>query len=90
MIRALSFSWLLLIAASPQQAVPSLQDVPSSPPKKGPKPPCCDEKGPKPWPGYNKGVQWVQAMDSALKKARDENRILMVFQLVGDLDKEGC
>jgi len=83
MIRAITLSALLLVAAAPPQDSPP-------PPPKSKRPPCCDGKGPKPWAGYNKGVQWVQTMDDAVKKARDETRILMVFQLVGDLDKEGC
>jgi len=29
-------------------------------------------------------------MDAAVKKARDSNKLLLVFYLVGDMDKEGC
>ncbi len=52
---------------------------------------CCDNKVPRPWPQYNKtGVLWTQPMETAMQKARDSRKLLMVFQLVGDMDKEGC
>jgi hypothetical protein len=52
---------------------------------------CCDAKGARPWPLYNKkGVQWTHPMEAALEKARANRKLVMVFQLVGDMDKEGC
>ena len=68
---------LVLLAAAPPR-----QD------SKGGK--CCDEKGPKPWPDYNKGVKWTLPFDAAVKTARESNKLLMVFHLVGDMSKEGC
>lgn len=77
MTRTALLAALLLVAAAPPQEFPQRK--------------CCDSKRPRPWPDYNrKGVKWTQPMDAAVKKARETNRLLMVFQLVGDMDKEGC
>ena len=76
MTRIAVMAGLLLLAAAPQESPQSKK--------------CCDANGPKPWPGYNKGVQWTQPFDAAVKKARETNKLLMVFHLVGDMDKEGC
>ena len=53
---------------------------------------CCDKGSPRPWKNYNKiGVTWTQPMEAAAKQAaRKTGKLLMVFQLVGDMDKEGC
>jgi hypothetical protein len=52
---------------------------------------CCDGKVPRPWPKYNKeGVRWTFPMDAAVERARDSRKLLLVFHLVGDMDKEGC
>lgn len=45
---------------------------------------------PVPWQGYNQGVRWEASLDAALKRAAQENRPVLLYQLVGDLDKEGC
>lgn len=76
MSRILVMVGALLVAATPQDAPPDRK--------------CCDANGPKPRPGYNKGVQWTQPFDAAVKKARESNKLLMVFHLVGDMSKEGC
>jgi ABC-type sugar transport system substrate-binding protein len=51
---------------------------------------CCKNGRPLPWSGYNKGVQWTQPMDDAFEKAATDRKLVMVFNLVGDLDKGGC
>jgi len=51
---------------------------------------CCDNGKPKPWDGYNQAVTWTQSIDDAFAKAKKEGKVVMVFHLVGDLDKEGC
>ncbi len=52
---------------------------------------CCNKQGtPLPWDGYNNGVKWAESMDKAYDQARKEKKLLMVFTLVGDLDKGGC
>jgi hypothetical protein len=35
-------------------------------------------------------VKWSQPAVETVEKARRENRLIMFFQLVGDLDKAGC
>ncbi len=52
--------------------------------------PCCEDGKPKPWAPYNKTVTWTQDIDAAFAKAKETGRLLMVFHLVGDMDKEGC
>lgn len=56
-----------------------------------PRPPkqCCDGSG-KPWDGYNKGVRWEESLEAAKKRAAVEGKPILLYQLVGDLDKEGC
>jgi hypothetical protein len=51
---------------------------------------CCTDGKAKPWSGYNQGVQWTQPIDDAVAKAKKEGKLLLVFHLVGDMDKEGC
>jgi len=51
---------------------------------------CCINGVPQPWEGYNQGVVWTQPPEKAYEKARDENKPVLVFYLVGDMDKEGC
>lgn len=69
---------LLLVAAAPQETKWTNRK-------------CCDANGVRPWKSYNKvGVMWTQPMDAAVKQARKTGKLLMVFQLVGDMDKEGC
>lgn len=50
------------------------------------------QKAPKPipWAGYNQGVQWEDSLDKALARAAKENKPVLLYQLVGDLSKEGC
>lgn len=75
---AAMFALLLLAASPPQES------------SDGKPPPCCDGKTPYPWAEYNKGVQWSQPAVETVERARRENRLIMFFQVVGDLDKEGC
>ena len=51
---------------------------------------CCSEGKPLPWAGYNKAITWETSLADAQKKAKAENKLLMYFVLVGELDKEGC
>lgn len=51
---------------------------------------CCEGGVPKAWAGYNRGVKWTKPFDGAVEQARKEGKLLMVFHLVGDMDKEGC
>ncbi len=51
---------------------------------------CCKGGKAQPWEGYNKGVHWTQSKDEAFRKAKKERKLVMVFHLVGDLDKGGC
>jgi hypothetical protein len=87
---------LLLAAAAPPQDPPGMREDDDVPPRKGPRVPstakssCCEEGRAKPWPLYNKGVRWTQPFAGAAKKARETRKLLMVFHLVGDMDKQGC
>jgi len=35
-------------------------------------------------------VRWETSLEKAQEKARASGRLILLFQLVGDLDKEGC
>jgi len=35
-------------------------------------------------------VKWEASLDEARKRAARENKPILLYQLVGDLDKEGC
>ena len=48
------------------------------------------EPKPVPWRGYNQGVKWEASLDDALARAARENKPVLLYQLVGDLTKEGC
>jgi hypothetical protein len=48
------------------------------------------KKGPKSWTGYNQGVRWEGSLDEAKARAAREGKPVLFYQLVGDLDKEGC
>lgn len=45
---------------------------------------------PIPWAGYNRGVKWEASLDEALKRAAKEGKPVLLYQLVGDLSREGC
>ena len=52
---------------------------------------CCNEgKDARPWGGFNEGVAWEPALDAAKKRAALEGKAILLFQLVGDLNREGC
>lgn len=51
---------------------------------------CCERGVPRPWAGYDRGVRWVVPAKDAFALAAKERKPLLVFHLVGDLDKEGC
>lgn len=42
------------------------------------------------WKGIQKGVYWEKSLDAARSRASHEGKPILFFQLVGDLDKEGC
>ncbi len=42
------------------------------------------------WKGYNRGVRWEKSLDDAKARAAKEGKPILLYQLVGDLDKEGC
>ncbi len=42
------------------------------------------------WEGYSKGVRWHRSLDEAKAMARERRKLVFHFQVVGDLDKEGC
>jgi hypothetical protein len=42
------------------------------------------------WKGYNRGVRWEKSLDDAKARAAKEAKPILLYQLVGDLDKEGC
>lgn len=87
---------LFLVAAVPPQDPPGYQgrgdDTPGVPRKvpRASESSCCEEGRAKPWPRYNQGVRWIQPLVAAAKKARESQKLLLVFHLVGDLDREGC
>lgn len=43
-----------------------------------------------PWPLYDQGVKWERDLEAACRRAARENKPVMLFQLVGDLDREFC
>ena len=51
---------------------------------------CCKEGVPSKWKLYNKGVRWYDSLEEAKKVAAREGKLIMLHQLVGDMDKEGC
>jgi len=44
----------------------------------------------KSWEGYDKGITWEKSLDAAKARAAKEHKPILLHQLVGDLDKEGC
>ena len=42
------------------------------------------------WKGYTKGVKWEKSLDAAKARAAKEGKPILLYQLVGDLNKEGC
>ena len=42
------------------------------------------------WKGYTKGVKWEKSLDAAQARAAKEAKPILLYQLVGDLNKEGC
>ena len=51
---------------------------------------CCKNGEASTWKLYNKGVRWYDSLEKAKKIAAREGKLIMVHQLVGDMDKEGC
>ena len=44
----------------------------------------------KPWKAPKGSVTWEKSFEEAQEKARKENKPILLYQLVGDLTKEGC
>jgi len=42
------------------------------------------------WKGYTKGVKWEKSFEAAQARAAKEGKPVLLYQLVGDLNKEGC
>ena len=40
--------------------------------------------------GLKGGVKWEKSLDEAKRRADREGKPILLYQLVGDLDKEGC
>jgi hypothetical protein len=59
----------------------ALLALPQQPPKEAP---LAD------WKGYNAGVRWEPSVEAAMRRAAELRRPLMLYQLVGNLAKEGC
>ena len=52
---------------------------------------CCNRgKDAKTWHALNDGVRWESSFEAAKKRAAKEGKPILLYQLVGDLDKEGC
>jgi len=44
----------------------------------------------RPWKAPKGGVTWEKSFEEAQEKAKKENKPILLYQLVGDLNKEGC
>lgn len=42
------------------------------------------------WEGYGRGIRWERSLVEAKARAVKEHKPILLYQLVGDLDKEGC
>ena len=42
------------------------------------------------WKAYNQGIRWEKSLEAAKQRAAKEGKPILLHQLVGDLDKEGC
>ena len=42
------------------------------------------------WKGYNQGIAWEASLESAKARATREGKPLLLHQLVGDMNREGC
>ena len=51
---------------------------------------CCEEGVPVKWKADDKGVRWYRSLEEAKKVAAKNGRLIMLHQLVGDMDREGC
>ena len=51
---------------------------------------CLSATAQEPWKGYAGGIEWEESFDAARNRAMEENKPILLHQLVGDLDKEGC
>lgn len=51
---------------------------------------CCGMAGALPWAGYNRNIVWQPDLDTAFRIAGETGKPVLFFDLVGDLDKEGC
>ena len=42
------------------------------------------------WKGYNKGIKWEKSLEAAKARAMRESKPVLLHQLVGDMDRQGC
>jgi hypothetical protein len=42
------------------------------------------------WRGYQRGVRWEKSLEAAQERALREGKPILLYQLVGDLNREGC
>ena len=79
---------LFALAALPSQAQMGLEKTPIE--RKTPGGHNETTAKPKPWPEYNKGVLWKRTLEEAQAESKSSGKPIMIFQLVGDMDMEGC
>lgn len=53
-------------------------------------PRCCNDEGPLPWKKYNRGVRWETSVEKAREKAQALRKPILLFSMIGDMDKGGC
>jgi hypothetical protein len=45
---------------------------------------------PKHWKDYDRGVRWEPSVETAFRRAAELRRPVLLYQLVGDMNLEGC
>jgi hypothetical protein len=48
------------------------------------------QSAPASWKGFQRGVRWEKSLDDAKARAAREGKPVLLYQLVGNLAKEGC
>jgi hypothetical protein len=43
-----------------------------------------------PWSGYRRGILWHTDMEEAKKLAAKSKKLVLYYQIVGELNKDGC
>lgn len=87
-MKTFAIAGILALAASVAQAQ-EREDVTCRKGRRGGS--CCTNgRDARPWEGLGKGVKWESSLDEARRRAAAEGKPVLLYQLVGDLDKEGC